>query len=102
MRSWTQMKDAVEAQAAHDPQRAKLSERAWHGVEAGLQHLAGVGWNFEIVPKGTLQELVELREAESPTKPLSIADAKGIVKATAPSNPQAAKFDAMIREAPSN
>ncbi len=93
-KTWTEMKAAVEAQASHDPQRAKLSERAWQGVEEGLRHLTGVGYNFEICPRGTMVELVELRQPQG-SLPLSIADGQRLV--AKPPNAQTAQFDAMVK-----
>lgn len=78
MPTWSQMKAAVEEQGQLDPQRAKLSTMAWQGVEAGLAHLAAVGYNFEICPKGTLAELVEARQPQMPL-PLGIADAQALL-----------------------
>ncbi len=92
--TWTKMKLAVADQMLSDPQRATLSTRAWQGVEAGLQHLAGVGYGFEIAPRGTLAQLAEERQLPLP---LSIADAKAKV---APAlNAQTSKFDAMTAAA---
>lgn len=91
--TWTQMKAAVAAQATTDPQRAKLSERAWNSVEEGLRHLTSIGHNFEIAPRGTFAELVELREAEPGSRPLSIEDAKASV--AGPPNLLTSKFEAI-------
>lgn len=93
MPTWTEMKIAVAEQAGHDPQRAKLSERAWQGVEAGLQHLTSVGYNFEIAPRGTLAELEQARVAEPGSRPLSIDDAKSVV--ALPHNALTSKFEAI-------
>lgn len=73
--NWSDMKSAVAAQMQRDPQRATLSTRAIAGVEEGLRHLAGVGYNFELAPHGTLaQQNRALRDLVH-TKPLSIDDA---------------------------
>lgn len=94
MTSWSEMKELVEVQMASDPQRATLSTRAWQGVEEGLRHLTGVGYNFEIAPRGTLQELTESREPAPGRRPLSIADAQELV--SAPKNVQTRQFEAMV------
>ncbi len=72
--NWSQMKAEVEAQLDRDPQRATLSTKAWQAVEAGLSHLASVGYSFEIAPRGTLAELTQVKEVQLPL-PLSIKDA---------------------------
>ncbi len=78
--SWSEMKEQVEAQMAHDPQRATLSGRAVASVEEGLRHLAGIGYNFEIAPRGTLAELTEFRpEPKTISNPLSIKDTQRIL-----------------------
>lgn len=78
--SWSEMKEQVEAQMDRDPQRATLSSRAVASVEEGLRHLTGIGYNFEIAPKGTLAALVDLRGPEpAKSNPLSIHDAQRIV-----------------------
>lgn len=76
--SWSEMKQRVENQMGIDPQRATLNERAIAGVEDGLRHLASTGYNFEIAPRGTLAELIEVRgEPEPVSNPLSIKDGAG-------------------------
>lgn len=75
MITWSQMKREVEIQMDTDPQRATLSTRAWQAVEEGLRHLTGVGYNFEIAPKGTLAELTIIVGEKPPVlNALSIAD----------------------------
>lgn len=81
------------------PQPATLNKRAWQAVEEGLARLAGAGYNFEIAPKGTLGELVELKVPQM-SLPLSIADASKLT--TAPKAPMTSKFEAMVARVPSN
>ena len=97
MTTWTQMKFSVEQQMHSDPQRATLSTRAWQQVEEGLRHLQAIGHSFEIVPRGTLAELVEIKESGPTTLPLTIADAVEQIVGSAPPNPMASKFEAMTR-----
>ena len=97
MTSWSEMKEQVELQMQHDPQRATLSTRAWQAVEDGLRHLTGIGYNFEIAPKGTLRELVELRGPEVPKpNPLAIADTQRLL--AQPKDPVNREFEAQIRK----
>lgn len=90
--SWSQMKAAVEAQMARDPQRATLATRAWQAVEDGLQQLAGAGYNFEIAPRGTLNELTELKPKDSPTD-LSIGTTQKML--AQPRDPVNRQFEAI-------
>lgn len=80
MTIWSEMKEQVEAQMGNDPQRATLSSRAIASVEEGLRHLTGIGYGFEIAPRGTLAALTELRGPEpKQSNPLTIKDAQKIV-----------------------
>lgn len=98
MLSWSEMKDQVEAQMSRDPQRATLSARAIAGVEEGLRHLTGVGYNFEIAPRGTLEELTEMKgEPEVETNSLSIPDTQRLL--ATPKSAQVSQFDAMVERA---
>lgn len=75
MTTWTEMKTAVEAQMARDPQRGTLNVRAWTAVEDGLRHLTSAGYQFEIAPKGTLAVLTQVLAEKPPTLPLTMEDA---------------------------
>ena len=92
--NWSEMKELVAEQMNRDPQRATLSTRAWEAVESGLAHLTGVGYNFEIAPKGTLAAVEELTTLlpQQGMKPLSVADAQAQVRA--PAQPDLNKFEA--------
>lgn len=79
--NWTEMKAKVALQMARDPQRATLSTIAITSVESGLQHLIGVGFPFEIAPRGTLAQLTELQAPPQTSRPLSISDGVRIVEA---------------------
>lgn len=101
MTSWSDLKDIVEAQMDRDPQRATLSNRAIASVEEGLRHLTGVGYNFEIAPKGTLNELVEVRGPDVPkSNPLSIPATQQML--AQPKDPVNKSFDALVSSAPIN
>lgn len=94
MTTWSEMKQHVEAQMDRDPQRATLSTRAIASVEEGLRHLTGVGYNFEIAPKGTLNELVEVRGPKEPElNPLSIAGSQKLMAKSV--DPVNREFDAI-------
>lgn len=74
MKTWSEMKQAVDFQLSRDPQRATLSLRAIASVEEGLRHLASVGYSFE--PRnGALPA-----EPSALTRTLSIAEAVGHVR----------------------
>lgn len=97
MTTWSEMKQQVESQMSTDPQRATLSTRAWSSVEEGLRHLTGVGYNFEIAPKGTLQELTDVvgeRPVES--NPLSIKDSQRMLATRV--DPVNQVFDAIVKQ----
>lgn len=94
MTSWSEMKEQVEAQMDHDPQRATLSSRAIASVEEGLRHLTGIGYNFEIAPRGTLAELIDTRGPEKPlSNPLSIASTQRMM--APPKDPVNNSFEAL-------
>ncbi len=94
MTTWSEMKTQVEAQMDRDPQRATLSTRAIASVEEGLRHLTGIGYNFEIAPKGTLSELVEVRGPSQPvSNPLSIKATQTML--AKPKDPVNREFDAI-------
>lgn len=97
MTTWTEMKEQVEAQFDRDPQRATLSSRAIASVEEGLRHLTGIGYNFEIAPRGTLSELVELvGPKEPPTNLLSIAETQKML--AKPKDPVNREFEALTTQ----
>lgn len=99
--SWSEMKEQVEAQMDRDPQRATLSSRAVASVEEGLRHLTGIGYNFEIAPKGTLAELVETRGPEQPaSNPLSIKDTQRML--ATPKEPVNREFEALTNSQQTN
>jgi hypothetical protein len=91
--NWTEMKSAVESQMHRDPQRATLSSRAIESVEAGLRHLASVGYPFELAPRGLVGELRH-GISEYQTRSLSIAEAVEQVQPGAVGNIAAPVFDA--------
>ncbi len=98
MTTWSQMKEQVEAQMDRDPQRATLSTRAIASVEEGLRHLTGIGYNFEIAPRGTLSELVEVRGPTEPKpNPLSIAGSQKLM--TPRKDPVNREFEALTETA---
>lgn len=94
MTTWSEMKSQVEAQMSQDPQRATLSTRAWEAVEEGLRHLTGIGYNFEIAPKGTLSECIALGGVKPPeSNPLSIKDTQKML--AQPADPVNKSFEAL-------
>ncbi len=94
MTTWSEMKEQVQAQMDRDPQRATLSQRAIASVEEGLRHLTGIGYNFEIAPRGTLAELTEIRpEPEPVLNPLSIEATQRLM--AKPKDPVNREFDAI-------
>ncbi len=93
-KTWTEMKEAVAEQMNSDPQRATMSQKAWGAVEEGLRHLTGIGYSFEIAPRGTLAELVEIKSPESVQLTLSIAEGQALV--AKPKNEQTKVFDALV------
>lgn len=95
MVTWSKVKELVEAQMARDPQRATLSTRAIAAVEEGLRHLASVGHQFELAPKGTIARLMAEDEPEvvEQLNLLSIADANGKV-APLKAAPKPSEFEA--------
>ncbi len=99
MTTWSELQEITEAQMDRDPQRATLSKRAIASVEEGLRHLAGVGYNFEIAPRGTLSELIEVRGPEQPkSNPLSIPDTQKLL--ATPKDPVNKSFTALSGEQP--
>lgn len=91
--NWSKMKEKIEDQMNADPQRATLATKAWQGVEAGLQHLHSVGYQFEIAPRGTLAENTELKLDKPVTMPLSMEDAVGQITG-GPKSIQISPFEA--------
>lgn len=99
MTNWSELKEQVEAQMDRDPQRATLSSRAIASVEEGLRHLTGIGYNFEIAPKGTLSELIEVRGPSEPIhNPLSIKDTQRML--AVPKDPVNREFEALTKSQP--
>lgn len=92
MTTWSEMKEQVQAQMDRDPQRATLSQRAIASVEEGLRHLTGIGYNFEIAPRGTLAELTEIRPEPTPNS-LSIEATQRLM--AKPKDPVNREFDAI-------
>ena len=98
MTSWSEMKTQIEAQMDRDPQRATLSTRAVQSVEEGLRHLTGIGYNFEIAPKGTLSELQSFTKPAAKPNPLSISDTQRLL--AQPKDPVNKSFEALTTNQP--
>lgn len=88
---WSEVKDKIEAQMSVDPQRATLARRAVAAVEEGLTHLAQIGHGFELVPSGTLADLVT---RISRMETLSVAEAVSKVKGKPVNGTAAPVFEA--------
>lgn len=99
MTNWSDLREIIEAQMERDPQRATLSSMAVNSVEEGLRHLASIGYNFEIAPRGTLAELVEVRGPVEPRpNPLSIPDTQRMLATS--KDPVNKSFDALTTRNP--
>lgn len=96
MTTWSDVKQFVEAQMDRDPQRATLSRMAITSIEEGLRHLTGIGYNFEIAPKGTLAELTTYNPEQPVSNPLSIPDTQRML--SIPKDPVNKEFEALTAQ----
>lgn len=88
MLRWSEVKERVRIQMQTDPQRGTLASQAIARVEEGLTYLTGVGFSFELAPRGTYSQLASgMAEALELSRTLSIAEGQEIVAPKASDQP---------------
>lgn len=88
MLRWSEVKEKVKAQMGVDPQRATLASQAMARVEEGLTYLTGVGYSFELAPRGTYSQLASgMADALELSRTLSIAEGQEIMTSKSPAHP---------------